>query len=485
MPIEAVQTRARPSRAVAGSTTAPAPVPAAQSSARARVRLYGGLLGDCSLIRLPRPGGAPDFTILIDFGVIQNMAEGYARLPGIAKDIRTLTGDGRPDIIVATHRHWDHIYGFARCRAPHLKDGETAYADSAGEVWMSWVEDPQDHQGASIVRGVADTVAALGAAKAELGAQATDSPFSNLLDFVGDYGIAGLGAAGGGITTVECLEAVRAMGKPRYLAPGMTVALGDTGARAHVLGPPRNTGRLNDQEPSSDKHEVYPLAMTAANLPTRGDAKWPFARDSANPVGDTWQADGPNAAWIDAQYRGANNWRAIGDLATVGAEALAMKLDNIVNNTTLVLAIEIPQRPGDAAGTGDVLLFPGDAQVGNWLSWHEIDWPDGGDLATDLLKRTVFLKVAHHGSINATVKAGGLEAMTSPDLAAFFPVVQAYANEKKHWDMPHKPVLDRVTERAGGRIARGDDMGDGNGRFTVQASPTAPTDRPFFVDYAL
>ena len=448
---------------------------------RVRVRLYGGLLGDCSLLRFARPGGG-DFTILIDFGVIQNMREGYDRLPEIAKDIRTLTG-GKPDVIVATHRHWDHIFGFARCSAEHAKPGEATYADRAGEVWMSWIEDPQDRQGTNIRNGITEAVTALGEARVGLGAQADGSQFENLLDFVGDYGIAGLGVGGGGITTIECLEAVRKMGTPRYFSPGTVVDIGDTGARAYVLGPPRNTGRLNDQDPSSDKHEVYPLALSTANLPGSGDAGWPFDRGSDNPVGEDWSPDAPNAGWIDAQYAGSNAWRAIGDLATAGAEALAMKLDNIVNNTTLVLAIEVPRTPGDAAGSGDVLLFPGDAQVGNWLSWHDIAWPGGQDLATSLLGRTVFLKVAHHGSINATVKGGGLEAMTSPQLAAFFPVVQSYANEKKHWDMPHKPVFDRVSERAGGRVARGDLMDNGKGRFTVTPSTIPPLDRPFCVDY--
>ena len=41
----------------------------------------------------------------------------------------------------------------------------------------------------------------------------------------------------------------------------------------------------------------------------------------------------------------------------------------MTNNTSLVLAIE---RIAD----GKVLLFPADAQEGNWLSWHDvaIEW---------------------------------------------------------------------------------------------------------------
>ena len=51
-----------------------------------------------------------------------------------------------------------------------------------------------------------------------------------------------------------------------------------------------------------------------------------------------------------------------------GAGRLALQLDSDTNNTSLVLAIEL-------IASGRVLLFPGDAQVGNWLSWHEgIEW---------------------------------------------------------------------------------------------------------------
>ena len=46
-----------------------------------------------------------------------------------------------------------------------------------------------------------------------------------------------------------------------------------------------------------------------------------------------------------------------------GASGLAIQLDKFTNNTSLVLAIE---RIAD----GKVLLFPGDAQEGNWLSWQ-------------------------------------------------------------------------------------------------------------------
>jgi hypothetical protein len=98
---------------------------------------------------------------------------------------------------------------------------------------------------------------------------------------------------------------------------------------------------------------------------------------------------------------------------------LALQVDNAINNTCLVLAFELIE-------TGQVLLFVGDAQIGNWQSWMGLEFTVEAGNATrkvsakELLARTVFNKVGHHGSGNATLRAG-LEAMTSEDLVACGP----------------------------------------------------------------
>ena len=55
-------------------------------------------------------------------------------------------------------------------------------------------------------------------------------------------------------------------------------------------------------------------------------------------------------------------WRRIQGEWMAGAGEFALQLDSDTNNTSLALAFELPD--------GRVLLFPGDAQVGNWESWH-------------------------------------------------------------------------------------------------------------------
>jgi len=120
-------------------------------------------------------------------------------------------------------------------------------------------------------------------------------------------------------------------------------------------------------------------------------------------------------------------------------------------------------------GDGKVLLFPGDAQEGNWLSWLDssIKWdvsgPDGKMVtvvAENLLARTVFYKVGHHSSHNATAKAKGLEMMASQsELIAFIPVDRDVAlgrSPKGTWKMPARQLYLRLLDKCQGRVVRSD-----------------------------
>ena len=125
----------------------------------------------------------------------------------------------------------------------------------------------------------------------------------------------------------------------------------------------------------------------------------------------------------------------------------ALQLDGAVNNTSLVLAIELTE-------SGKVLLFPGDAQVGSWLSWHEYKWKktENEQLTKDvtaesLLKNTVLYKVSHHGSHNATVSDKGLEMMSHPELVAMIP-----EKEDSYNGILYKPLMDRLEKLCMGRV---------------------------------
>jgi hypothetical protein len=157
-----------------------------------------------------------------------------------------------------------------------------------------------------------------------------------------------------------------------------------------------------------------------------------------------------------AYFNDADVWRKIDiDWLNVATD-LALQLDKMTNNSSLALAIE---RVAD----GKVLLFPADAQQGSWLSWHSLQWTVPGQSrsigAADLLKRTVFYKVGHHASHNATLRDKGLELMPEGELTAYIPVDRAVAltrNPKGSWQMPAFHLYRRLLEMCAGRVARSD-----------------------------
>jgi hypothetical protein len=154
-------------------------------------------------------------------------------------------------------------------------------------------------------------------------------------------------------------------------------------------------------------------------------------------------------------------WRRIDGDWLAAAEELALNLDSDTNNTSLVLAFE-----WGAPGKGVVLLFAGDAQVGNWLSWWDQKYGDRKLTADDLLSREVLYKVGYHGSHNATVcrdprdQSSGapfeLESMNG--IIAMVPVDWDAAQKKMPdpWRMPHEPLYRRLREKAQRRVLRSD-----------------------------
>jgi hypothetical protein len=110
--------------------------------------------------------------------------------------------------------------------------------------------------------------------------------------------------------------------------------------------------------------------------------------------------------------------------------------------------------------SGQVLLFAADAQVGNWRSWAGVTFPGRGTekpvTGADLLARTIFYKVGHHGSRNATLKEGGLELMTDPHLIAFIPTDETMAKKVRWKDIPASALLDQLRTRTGGRLIQSD-----------------------------
>ncbi len=103
------------------------------------VRTYRHGLGDCHLLTLRGSDGSIR-RMMIDCGLIMGTKDAAKRLVAVVEDIAADT-DGKVDILVATHEHWDHISGFLEARA--LFEGDTRQV-RFDAVWMGWLDDRSD-----------------------------------------------------------------------------------------------------------------------------------------------------------------------------------------------------------------------------------------------------------------------------------------------------------------------------------------------------
>jgi hypothetical protein len=433
--------------------------------------MYRHGLGDCFLLTFPRAGRDP-FQVLIDCGALSRSAVDMQALAAhVATATKRADGSSRLDLLVATHEHRDHLSGFNQAR-DHFDQIEI------GAVWLGWTEKPGDPQAEALA-------ARRNAAAARLRA-ALASPRGLAASAAGARGgLAGLAAFHaaddaepvGRRTIADALEYVRRRGEKagaiEYLEPGEPPRTLDGVERVRIfaLGPPRDPTLLLDSSVTKKRLEEGTIYHLAASTPAMlaavdqglglagspdgdGERYRPFARQHAIARGDDWFAE--IAPFVATIYdRPEQAWRRIDHDWIAGYEPLALKLDEDTNNTSLVLAFELED-------SGDVLLFVGDAQVGNWLSWERVSFQLEGRAqplpALDLVRRTVFYKVGHHASHNATLKKEGLERMESDRLVAFVPLDVATAKKqgKKGWDMPAGPLEAALRRKTAGRLVISD-----------------------------
>lgn len=461
------------------------------------VRHYCQGIGDCHLLAFRRPDGTP-FYMLIDCGVHSAVAGGSAMVDRIVEDIAAVTR--RIDVLVATHEHWDHISGF-------ITAAETFKTLEIGAVWMGWTEDPADAQARQLDTFKAQALAALDKTQQALdaaderrdGAPRLGFHLQGMRDGLrGVLGFHSFGAKGERVRSArEAVTALVPPGRELYLEPAdRPIELPELpNLRIYVLGPPRDAAMLGIRERASEMYGLgglagWPLASalasafgTASGAGANEDWAAPFdpnvgadmARHLAAKPGTKFPAEEQIIAdFMKAHYAGPaqypappagtaqralrtartpdQSWRRIDhDWLGLGAD-LAIQLDDRTNNSSLVLAFEF-------VDTGRVLLFTGDAQVGSWMSWQALKWLVGGKTVTgpDLLARTVYYKVGHHGSHNATLKQKGLEQMTHRDFAAFVPTNQKDAKKVKWGQMPFGKIIDELERRGRGRVIRADD----------------------------
>jgi len=434
-----------------------------------KVRMYrSGGLGDCFLLTFSQPTGLERY-ILIDCGVFFGTPNARQRMRQIAQNIFEVT-KGEIEILVATHEHWDHLSGFSFAQ-------DIFEQINIKEVWVAWTEDKQNPLARKLKTERNQAFAALHSAATQL--QAAGDPRADeiieVLSFSGPLG------TNGEIGTAEQIALVQTFGEVKYCRPGQpSLGLADfPGLRIYVLGPPEDETLIQKSKPR--KGQVYEKDLAAANnfygdeysqfyAATSSESEnleEPFHKRFKIPLSEAGQHREYGAFFKEKYGFGSEQnqgpaWRRINSDWLRIADQLSLNLDNNTNNTSLVLAFELAE--------DKVLLFPGDAQVGNWLSWEKLSWKEENRTitGTDLIKRTVLYKVGHHGSHNATLSVKGLELMEREELVALIPVDESQAKNKR-WAMPFLPLYARLQDKTQGRILRAD---------------TGILDRPDFISQA-
>src|SRR5262249_51378738 len=156
------------------------------------------------------------------------------------------------------------------------------------------------------------------------------------------------------------------------------------GVKVHVLGPPtlKQSAAIQKQR-QEDAAEFWHLQALAMSPPVGVDgAPAPLF---------------PNAARADIQALPFQTRWFLPRLDKLRGEQLlevVRILDKAMNNTSLILLFEVGGRK---------LLFPGDAQIENWL--YALTAAPDRDRVRELLAQVDVYKVGHHGSLNATPKS--------------------------------------------------------------------------------
>jgi beta-lactamase superfamily II metal-dependent hydrolase len=332
------------------------------------VRMYNVGFGDCFFLKINR--GSFIRKMLIDCGSIKAGPRPMEEVVGdVIEDAQDKDGESRIDVVVATHRHKDHVSGFAN---PIWNSVEVK------EVWMPWTEKPDD-PAARKIRDSQSKIAALLASNTErkLAAQGSGSPGVETSRLMGVTDL-----AANALSNEAAMQTLHEgfAGRPErrfFPTQNPSDAIFETSALSdvvvHVLGPSRDEKVIRDMDP--------PLGQSYLQLYDGNDS----ASITPDPFREDWWQDGDPPTASD--LLSSSDRRLIADIDADLDFNMAVALDKAVNGTSLMLMLKV---------AGEWLLFPGDAQWGTWQAALE------DPHMKEILTKTTFYKIGHHGSHNAT-----------------------------------------------------------------------------------
>ena len=342
------------------------------------LRSYQVGFGDCFLLsfRYGEEEGAEVRHVLLDFGSTA-LPKGLSMLD-VAKQIKSACG-GKLHAVIATHRHADHISGFAG------ESGRIIKGLAPELVLQPWTEHPDVPEDASeLPDSLRDARRFRGMlAQMHRVAESALSEISELdnalkttarqLEFLGRMNLKNRPAVEA-LQRLKCPHVYASYGEPS----GLEAIL--PGVKVRVLGPPTLAQSQSiRKERERDPSEFWHLQAMASE------------RSAA-----TGKPLFPNAAQVPPdQYPDNTRWFIPRLEALRGDQLLEIVriLDEAMNNTSLILLFEVGDRK---------LLFPGDAQIENWE--YALKTADDRDEVCALLADVDVYKVGHHGSLNATPK---------------------------------------------------------------------------------
>lgn len=377
------------------------------------IRMYNVGFGDAFLILIP--DGKRHRRILVDCGSIEASEVG-GPMKGIVRqiiaDVTDEDGIPRIDVVVATHRHKDHVSGFAD---PAWNSVEVK------EVWLPWTEHPTDLEARRIREIQSKLAFGLNTALAMVGTlDQSDKQLKVARDLVANALM---------LSNDSAMKTLHSgfLGSPeRRFLPlvGKESRLIHSDAlpkvKVHVLGPSRDPEIIRDMDPP--KGESF-LRIRSAFTENNAVSPAPFSPE--------FRLDKSTGGWVFP----AIDQDEIGRAGALSELAVAVALDKAVNGTSLMILIDI---------AGTFFLFPGDAQWGTWARvLADDEW-------REMLQRVSFYKIGHHGSHNATPRK------FVSDLLPMNCCAMASTLTRKIWpNIPRRQLLSGLLDRKA-KIARSD-----------------------------
>ena len=320
------------------------------------IRCYNVGVGDCFYLRIP--DGAEQLHLLIDCGSLGD----YAVLKNVLAQIKQelpldpQTNERRLDLLVATHKHEDHIKGF---------DPKSFTGITIKNIWMSVMMDKQHPQ--------AELSQQLDQAATRLVQLIDEDSITNpkLRLLMGMFGINNQGAEKALSVDLPTKNRIR----PRFVKAGDTAA---------DLNFPLQDTKITVLAPENDIDFFY------------------LGRENRNLVDGLNLFEGEFKPYAKSKRVATPNNISMQDFKVLQSRMLssafffANESNKVINNSSVVLLIEWKNRR---------LLFVGDAEWDGKFaegkrngSWN-VMWNQRKEL---LNKPLHFLKIGHHGSINAT-----------------------------------------------------------------------------------